>query len=545
MAESAKPEEVDARKLIAARINRDPVNYRKSNLFQQRLYRAVRDPRPESLTVVLALKPNRVGGSWGVMTLWSAMMYGSKNPAFSGSPFGEQWPFVRSARIVSTAECLGDVGPIQRAMTMLFPLGQYSQSRGVGKNYNSAGRTSTGWDWDAYSYGQDALTAAGFTKGLVLMSEPPPHALYTECLTRLSGNGMMIVECTQLDLAGWLEDLAEEASGKTVDGITYGSLNLHGKSVGEVRIVRGDIEDSCREHSNGHQSHSAIEATIAGWPEEEREARKTGKPMRLSGRIYPNWTDANELEALPAWHQDQIEQGKVIVSSVIDPADRKPWAMGWFATFENEDVIGLCEWPSFTFHTCRASPVSDIERYRDVILETEAALGVSTQGRLIDGLFGAAIKSGRGLNIIQMLRAPCLGCLAKAGLQEQPHKIWAEDPEAPEPLPAVICPHRLTYRRAPAYDGSVRDGHILVRAHVGEGGARPKAYALKEYMPNFCYGMRRYAWKENTREHLGLSEKPQLVNKDFPDLIRMLLQSRGHLWPKEPAPTKIIPRRRR
>ncbi len=211
---------------------------------------------------------------------------------------------------------------------------------------------------------------------------------------------------------------------------------------------------------------------------------------------------------------------------MIDPHDRKPFFMTWFAGFPNDDMIAICEWPPFHFQDCKSSPVSDIERYRDLILEAEASLPRVADVRLIDGLFGAAIKSGRGLNIIQMLGAPCLGCLEK-----NKAAAWTK------------CKHRLSYKQAPAYSGSVRDGNILLRAHVGEAGARAKLLAL-DSCPNFIMSCQKYAWKENTREDRGPSEVPQMIWKDGVDTARMAMLAGFHRWPAEAPPTKMVPRRR-
>jgi hypothetical protein len=508
----------------------DPFFFQKFNTAQKRFLRALKNPKVDSLTIVLFLKPNRVGGSRVMMAAASAIMNGTKHPAAQCSPFGNWWPFpVRSARLLSTSETLGDTGPIQKAVKDLFPEGKYTQNRGVGKSYNSAMTLDSGWDMDTMSYGQDALSAAGSTKGLILASEPMPQPLFVECLTRLGGNGMLILECTQLDLAPYLEEMSEDAGGRVEDGIQYGSLRLDGKVVGEIRVVRGDIEESCAEHHNGHQSHSAIEATIAGWPAAEREARRTGKPLHLSGRVWPMWGEKNELRGLlPEFHQTCWDRDQVVITHVIDPADRRPWAMGYFATFPNDDVIEFAEWPPFDYAACRSSPVVNVESYRDIILQADAAIGKPVTHRLIDGLFGAAIKSGRGLNIIQMLGAPCLGCL-----EHDEASAW------------TTCRHRLSYKQAPVYSGSVRDGHILVAAAIGMDGERAKAMVLADHCPNAVHGQRKYAYKENTREDRGLSTEPQLVNKDFPDLWRMLYLSGYQKWPAEVPPTRMVPRRRR
>lgn len=504
---------------ISAIIKADPVSCVRYNVAQQRFFKAMRDPVVGSLTLVLLLKGNRAGGSYGLVSAWSAIMFGTAHRAFQGAPFGDAWPFRRQARLVAPIASLEDKGPLQTAMRELFPRGKYAQSKGAGHGYYSQGSVpSTRWSWTAMTYDQDPQQHAGANLGLVLLSEPAPQPVFNEVVTRLSGNGMLFLECTRLDLAGYLDDY-----------IDAGALVLDGKRVGEVRVVRADIHDACREHSNGHMAHSAVEATIAAWPAEEREARSTGKPLHLSGRIYPNWGEANELDVLPEYHRDCWARGEVRISSVIDPADRKPWAAVWFATFRNEDVVAFAEWPGFDYAACKSSPVVDIESYRDVILETEATIAKPVNLRLIDGLFGAAIKSGRGLNIIQMLSAPCLGCVKRHGKE----------------LARGKCEHRLSYRQAPAYDGSVRDGHILVRAAIGDPvkGDRPKLYAMKSAVPNFIYGMRRYAYKENTKEDRGQSSVPQLVHKDFPDCVRMLLLNRGHKWPAEHEPLNLYPPR--
>ena len=854
----------------------DPFKYQRFNTAQRRFLRALADPKPDSLTIVLFLKPNRVGGSRVLVAATSAILFGTAHPAAQCSPFGSRWPFpVRSARLLSTSETLGDTGPIQKAIRDLFPEGRYKQNRGVGKSYNSALTVDDGggWDMDFMSYGQDALSAAGSTKGLIIGSEPMPSDLFVECLTRLGGNGMMILECTQLDLAPYLEEMAEDAGGRVVDGIQYGTLKLDGKAVGEIRVVRGDIEESCfpveteiltergwraigtvkvgdvvagvddaqnmvwhpttalvrrhhtgemvrydkrfplatadhamwvcdlmrgpkmffreagklrrslrmlgnvnaqigqsayhpfpgtcslddwaefmgwyiaegcctgvkggkgadfsvhisqnqgpkmerikallgrikfrsshghawhcgkksmylahrglhahlfqlgwsrtkriprylfdyppsalarlweslnlgdgstgnryltsskgladdvqelllrlgnktsirgdhgegkefrshngktylgcemytvraahdryyhigrvqkniffsgevgcvtvpsgriivrhpeekyplvvgncAEHHNGHQSHSAIEATIAGWPAAEREARRTGKPLHLSGRIYPEWTPDNELAALPDWHAKMVEEGKVVVSTVLDPADQKPWALAYFLTFPNNDVICFAEWPPFEFDSCKVSPVHDLEDYRDLIIEAEGKIGLRIDKRYIDPLFGNAPGKGNARTRIQLLMAPCRGCLQKSGVGN-----YDKPDETSQAYLAAdkTCAHKLSYTPSIAYQGSVRDGHMMVRANLGDAGKgiRPKFYTLLDSTPNMAKGMRRYAWKPKTNAES--TDRPSLIFKDFPDLFRLGALKKFNEYPVEAPPTKIIPRRKR
>lgn len=549
----------DAIKTIEYWRRHDPVAFFKMNFFQQRLRRAFLDIKPQQLTIILALKPNRVGGTHGIMQILSAIKFGSaNNPDFQGPPFGKHWPFLKAGRIVSTAENLADVGALQLALKAAFPVGKYEQSRGAGKGYNSACvAPEVGWNLDAYTFGQDALAAAGKTLGIVVDSEPLPKALYSECLTRLSGNGVMAIECVQMDLAPYLEELAEDCDGKAVplelyiedaDGsrrffpdpvpraLLFGSLKLDGRVVGEVRVVRGDVEDACAEHCNGHMTHSAIEAMVAGWPAEEREARRTGKPMKLSGRIYPNWNEENEIEEVPEWHRKQWDDGNVVVSNLLDPHDAKPWALGWFATYPNDDVILFQEWPDFDFAATKQSPITELEDYRAIINSLDLKTGRVPDNWIIDKLFGNTPGKGTSMTLKKMLAKPCRACLRHVGRAE--YEDLDERSEAY--LEAERnCKHRISYSDGVAYKGSVNEGHILVRDLLGGKGKRPKLFALKPYTPNFCKGMRRYAWALR-KEGANAEEKPELINKDFPDLVANLVRKKLHIYPKEaPPPPKI------
>ena len=249
----------------SAAIAADPLRFIHFHRGQRRFLDLVKDLPTQTITIVEFLKGNGVGGTLALMAAWSAIMWGTSNPDLQGQPFGALWPFLRAARLLSTKEMLKDRGPIQQAMERAFPRGRFRQGRGAGTAYYSEGTTDTRWAWDVLTYDQAVLQAAGANLGVVLMTEPPPPKLFYETCTRLRGNGAILLEMTQLDMAAFNERLVED-----------GALILDGRKVGEVRIAHADIEDACSEHSDGHRSHSSIEADIALWPPEERGARKTG-----------------------------------------------------------------------------------------------------------------------------------------------------------------------------------------------------------------------------------------------------------------------------
>jgi hypothetical protein len=208
--------------------------------------------------------------------------------------------------------------------------------------------------------------------------------------------------------------------------------------------------------------------------------------------------------------------------------------MTWFAIYPNEDVIAFQEWPPFDFQACKSSPVTDLEDYRSIILESEATIGRPVDLRFIDPLFGNTPGKGNAKTIRNMLSGPCRACMKKAGQGDYEE---VNEKSAAYLLAARTCTHKLFYSNSLAYDGSVRDGHILVRQAIGNPakGVRPKLYAT-EACPNFRKGMRRYAWKEEKNPQRALSEKAQLVYKDFPDLVRLGYLKNFQKWPEPAAP---------
>ena len=501
----------------------DPLRFTRLNQAQERFIRSTWNPC-QTLTICPFLKGNGLGGSYALVAAWSAIMFGTAHRLFRCSPYGERWPFFKDIRLATTTASLSDTGPIQRAMHELFPAGRWQQSHGVGKSFYSEGKSDTGFTWDIVTYNQSPQECASSTKGLILFSEPPPASTFTEVVARLRGRGLCLMDMTQLDM------------GEAIENIVDDGLVLNGERVGEVRVTRGDAHESCEEHCGGHRPHAAIMADIASWPEDEREARRTGQSMRLSGRIYPKWGDSNELLALPKYHQEHWDNGNVRVSCVMDEADRRPWAISWFATFPNEDVVNFAEFPNFDYWSCKSSPISDVEDYRGVILETEAEFGGRrVVNRIDDPLFGGTPGKGNANTLRGMLAGPCRQCRKDSGVAEG-------DPEDCTAYQSAMkrCQHRLIFQPGLAYDGSIRDGHILVRAAVGDvtEGVRPKVYSMRQSCPNMCRGMRRYSWKENRVADRGLSNRPALVYKDFPDLWRLGMLKGFQKWP---TPTKPMP----
>lgn len=480
------------------RILADPLAYTLFNPAQLRIIKAV-DPQAGEILVVVVVMGNGTGKTFGLGAIWAAIMFGTANPLFAHL---QDWPFAKELRVVSTTAALEDKGPIQIAMSMMFPAGRWSQGRGVGKGYYSQGKAGQ-FSWDVMTYNQNPKDFASHTKGAVFMSEPPSKPIFTECATRLRGGGLLFMEMTPMTYAAWVKE----------DLIDPGQLTLNGKKVGRVAVVRGDIHENCSDHNVGGQlPHSTIDATMALWPRAERKARKAGLFMSLAGRIYPEWGPRNEWDVLPVYHQECWDSGRVRLVEVLDPHDRKPFALTWFAVFPNDDVVAIAEWPAEPYQDFDMSPVADIEEYRALILETEKELGRTADRRLEDPNFGNTPKTGTGQTPKQMLAGPCRDCIKKKKEAECPHKLFHSDPP-----------------------NAIETGHIMVRGAVGTETVRPKLYSLKDCI-NFRYGMEHYGYKENKDPSRGYSVAPEMIHKDFPDLVRYLYNGGLGKWWETPKP---------
>lgn len=253
----------------------------------------------------------------------------------------------------------------------------------------------------------------------------------------------------------------------------------------------------------------------------------TNKVSNKAGRIFSNWSEANELDALPSYHQDCWNKGRVAISHSMGPSDRRPWAMVWFATFPNDDSIAFAEWPGFDLHSATTSPLSAAEDFREMILETEANFGGKDVRR--GGRIGSPDWFGDEPGSMKhQFSRPCAACFAKHKREDVYQK----------------CAHRLSYRAAP---DPAPVNHTVMRAAIGdaESKVRPKHYAMKDACPNYCYAIRNYEYSPEARNGDDPSEKPRKRDQGMADVGRLFFNAKLDKWPKESEPFVIDPPRSR
>lgn len=492
---------------IEASLYSDPLAYTVFNPAQERCIAAfARDPK-----MIIVPMPNGIGKTFVLVAIMGAIMWPTANPLFA-HPVYQRWPYRKQLRFSSTAKSVEDGEAFQVAIAELWPRQRYEMSRGAGKSYYSAIESDTGYHVDVLTYNQTPLEHASGTKGAVFCSEPPPKPVFTEDISRVRGQGPLYLEMTPITYAAYIKR----------EYIDPGALiGEDGREVGRIEVVTGDIEENCSDHHvGGVLSHVAIEQMVAAWPIEERALRRTGQFGVQAGLIYQCWGAHNEWDELPDYHAECWDRGRVNVAHVLDPHDRKPWAHAWIFTFPNDDVVVMTEYPNYVFHQTLSAKES-VDDHRFMVLSTEADLETEVdRPRLIDPRFGNAPKLG-GASAKELFSKSCRKCEAER----------------------KRCDHRLTFSDPPdAGAGSVRVGHTMVRDAIGNPaeGLRPKLYALKPYVPNFCYAMRNYGFRETKNmDKTGPVEDPELVHKDFPDLIRYFFLARYNKFKEPPRPVKM------
>lgn len=249
------------------------------------------------------------GNGWGksemIAAILAAVMWPALAPDALRVPALIEWSHPKRARIYSTPAELEKIGSLQTAIERLFPVGRYTASNGH-FGYPSVFVTDTGWVLDLFSYERDAAEAAGPNIGLQFFNEPPPEDIYKEAVARSRAGGFMFMMATSLDKNPWVVDgIFAKADGK------------------DIRVRYGNSCENCVEHGvAGNLTHKQIMRILDQFDADEREARFSGKPLSISGRIFKLFDRRVHVK-------DIEPDGPVCRIQVTDPAISKPMFSIW------------------------------------------------------------------------------------------------------------------------------------------------------------------------------------------------------------------------
>jgi hypothetical protein len=392
------------------------------------------------------------------------------------------WTHPKRGRIYSMPAELEEIGSLQTAIARLFPKGRYESHKGR-YNYPSVFKSDTGWDMDLFSYERDHAEAAGPNIGLQAFNEPPPEPLFKEAVARSRAGGYILGGFTSLLDNIWV-----------VDGIL-------GKADGkDIRVRYGNSCENCREHGvNGNLDHKQIVKVLDQFDPDEREARFTGKPLTLSGRIFKGF-DRSVHVAKDEFQPPTDEP--VSIGMIVDPAIGKPLAILWrFA-----DMAGVVhyydEWPDFPFQEAKDSNLT-VKDYISLIHGRENGRKVDI--RILDRHFGNVRRNLGGLTLRQEF--------AEQGLEFQDSYSCDEEIETG----IFKVKSYLAYDKSKPIDGLNRPKVII----------SPKC-------KNLIAALER--WGRNPK-----TAKPSDEYKDFADLIRYDLMTDPKVelatnWARGPQP---------
>lgn len=426
---------------------------------------------PDGITIFILRAGNSFGKTALACNLINYLTDRISNPFFDKVPYLRDFKRPNRGRICTTANAAGKT--YAQEIPKWFSRNKYKGLK-KGREFESYFenlRTESAFDF--LTFDQDPDSGESITLDWAIVDEPMSHRHFSGLKSRLRFGGIIVFILTPLEGSGWYHDQFEspERLGK------------------DVFVMEGSSEDNCIEHGiRGVIPHAALADMWRDFDEAELPARRDGKYLHLAGIIYSAYRDdetGHVLRKLPPYYQDCYDKKLYTLYLVVDPHDRKPFAVAWHAVFPNETAITIAEWPDDSMrpmHKLRSWGWGAPE-YAKMIVATEQAIGKSSDVRLIDPNFGPSPKAG-GESILQQF----IG----AGIRG-----WKLPPD------------------------NIKDGHVRVKDLLGDvrENKTPRWYVMR-HCKNMRYGMSHYGYREHRDENKGLSEMPELLHKDFPDLLR-------------------------
>lgn len=345
------------------------------------------------------------------------------------------------------------------------------------------------------SYDQGAGAFQSDDIDLIWNDEEPPLDIIKEQRMRLvDRNGRMIISMTSLNgITDLISDLYEDAD---VLESRYAPLV---KETLPVHCQKGPVEIFFLwTTDNKHINQNRLMEDVVLMPKTDRLCRIYGVPTNLAGKIYPSFS--RDIHCVP---MDMIPTTGNQLWHVLDPHDRKPWAMGWYLVNKNGSIYCVDEYPNVNFNDM----LSDDKTYGDYAQVIASKEKVIRDMFNIGGQIRRIIDPNFGNKTVQM--AERTGGQSKTTPVKELAKLGLKYKDGIDALEAGHLEVRklLNWKRAD-------DGRFTVAPGIYFG----------DWLINHRNHLSKYSRKDIMGVDGDIKDKvaPQDKFKDFSDLVRYL-----------------------
>lgn len=348
------------------------------------------------------------------------------------------------------------------------------------------------------SYEQEVHKNEGMTWNGGWFDEPPPRHLYVSCRRGcLRHAAPIIFTGTPINEPWMYEDIFAHKKA------------VHIETPEQLKHLKWDSHAIVKVRHDEYPPGVTAEQ-IAAWAEtldeDEKLARVHGEFMHLQGRVYKQFDRAKHVLDRDQFFADRPNWRSWPSLCVMDPHDRKPFAIAWAILTPRDEIVFIDEWPNVDF-TRQKSWRWSIKEYADMIRERENSLWGESQ-------------VGFEKQITWRIMDPNFGRTQKAGTGKTPEDEFDE----------------LGIYFDTTVDDKLENGHMVVRAALhGE-----RLFFLNNCM-NTIKAMENYVWDEfRGRGERAPKEKPKDGFKDFADLVRYACMSDPHYFDVSARPSMFV-----
>jgi hypothetical protein len=316
------------------------------------------------------------GGNWTGKTITGAntvAQIGFTGGIKIGGHFFKMCEVPNHGRVMTDGS-LVEKDVIRNLKKMIGP-GTYSTEK-KGRAFESQWYLESGSEFDIMTYDQDPKQFEGVELNWAWMNEPSTEQIFKAIIGRFKKGGTLFITATVLGCAWILDEIIDANNPR-------------------YKVVSMDIDEN-RESVGGFLPDDSVDDFLRAMDPEEREARKSGKALKLAGLVFKNYKRDAAFKELP---EDAPDGATVIMAT--DPHDKIPHYSAWAYMDAEGRLVVYKEHPTEDFWEFADNPWADEYMLADIYNQIEEVKPVR---RLLDKRFGNTAKFGSKLTVKEMLQ---------------------------------------------------------------------------------------------------------------------------------------------